>query len=139
MNNPIEDGERRFYGVVPVFLVDDVLATVSYYRDVLGFEIDFVYGEPPTYGSVSRDDAVLNFRKSDPPGRRNGVIRAGPGNGIDAYVVVSGVDSLCDEYRANGALVITSPLPQDYGMKEFKLEDTNGYILVFAEEMAEVE
>jgi uncharacterized glyoxalase superfamily protein PhnB len=131
-----EGGERKqFYGVVPVFLVDDVVGTVEYYRDVLGFEPDFVYGDPPNYGSVSRGDAVFNFALSQPPGRRNSVLRAGPGSGVDAYVVVSGVDEIYEEARDRGALIRTSPASHEYGMREFKIEDTNGYIIVFAEEL----
>jgi uncharacterized glyoxalase superfamily protein PhnB len=128
-------GDGRFFGVVPVFLVDDVIGTVEYYRDVLGFEVDFVWGDPPSQGSVSRGDAIFNFTLSDPPGRRNSVLRAGPGNGVDAYVVVSGLDGLYEELRRRGALLRTSPAEREYGMREFKVEDSNGYILTFAEDV----
>lgn len=128
-------GPKHFYGVVPVFLVDDLVPTVEYYRDVLGFEVDFVYGDPPHYGSVSRGNAVLNFTRSDPPGRRNSVLRAGPGNGVDAYFVITDVDDVFEEVRDRGALIRTSPASHEYGMREFKIEDKNGYTIVFAEEI----
>ena len=32
-------------------------------------------------------------------------------------------------------IVITGPASHEYGMREFKIEDVNGYILVFAEEI----
>src|SRR5439155_25954458 len=90
-----EDGDDgQIYGVVPVFLVDEIVPTVEYYRDKLGFQVDYVYGDPPYYGSVSRGGAVVHFTKSDPPGRRNGVRRAGPGNGVDAFFVVEAVEPL---------------------------------------------
>ncbi len=130
-----ENSDDGIYGVVPVFLVDEVVATVEYYRDKLGFTIDYVYGDPPNYGSVSRGGAVLHFTKSDPPGRRNGVRRAGPGNGVDAFFVVPEVDALHVQFAENGAIVITGPASHEYGMREFKIEDTNGYILVFAAEI----
>jgi uncharacterized glyoxalase superfamily protein PhnB len=134
-DNGSERGQPNFFGVVPVFLVDDVVETVIYYRDRLGFEIDFVYGEPPSYASVSRGDAVMNFTRSDPPGRRNSVLRAGPGNGIDCYIVLEGVDDLYEELLQRGALIRTSPAPHEYGMREFKIEDINGYLITFAEEI----
>ena len=130
-----EEEEDDFYGVVPVFLVDDILTTVEYYRDHLGFEIDYVYGDPPNYGSVSRGGAVVHFQKAEPPGRRNGVRRAGPGNGVDAFFVVRDVDRIHAEFAGLGAIVITGPASHDFGMREFKIEDTNGYILVFAQEL----
>ena len=124
-----------FYGVVPVFLVDEILATVEYYRDRFGFEIDYVYGDPLNYGSVSRGGAVVHFQKAEPPGRRNGVRRAGPGNGVDAFFVVRDVDRIHSELADKGAVVITGPASHEFGMREFKVEDTNGYVLVFAQEL----
>jgi len=136
VNQSDEDREDdEFYGVVPVLLVDDIVPTVEYYRDRLGFEVDYVYGDPPHYGSVSRGGAVVHFTKSDPPGRRNGVRRAGPGNGVDAFFVVREVDDLHAGLVQNGVIVITGPASHDYGMREFKIEDVNGYILVFAAEI----
>jgi uncharacterized glyoxalase superfamily protein PhnB len=128
-------GERHFYGVVPVFLVDDVVETAGYYRDVLGFDVDFIYGEPPVYASVSRDDAILNFSRSDPQGRRNSVSKAGAGNGVDAYVVVSDVDDVLEELTHHGAKVVVDIESHDYGMREFQIEDPNGYRLAIAEEL----
>ena len=128
-------GERQFFGVIPVFLVDDVVKTVEYYRDTLGFEVDFVYGEPPVYGSVSRDDAILNFTQSDPPGRRNSVANAGTGNGVDAYIVVSDVDDVYEELEHHGARIVVQLESHEYGMREFQVEDLNGYKLALAEEI----
>lgn len=132
-------GPRHFYGVVPVFLVDDVLQSVQYYRDALGFDVDFIWGDPPSYASVNRDDAIINFIRSDPPGRRNGISAAGPGNGTDLYVVVSDIDDLYEELKAHDVKVLLEPDSFDYGMREFKIEDINGYHLVFAEEIEDQE
>lgn len=131
-------GPRHFFGVVPVFLVDNVEETVSHYRDVMGFEVDFLYGTPATYASVSRDDAILNFSLSDPPGRRNSVRMAGPGNGVDAYLVVADIDDVYIEFQENGANVVEPIASYDYGMREFQVEDMNGYRLTIAEETDDV-
>jgi uncharacterized glyoxalase superfamily protein PhnB len=128
-------GERRFFGVIPVFLVDDVVQTAEYYRNVLGFDVDFIYGEPAVYASVSRDDAILNFTKSDPAGRRNSVAKSGVGNGVDAYIVVSDIDDVYEELMHHGAKSVTAPESQDYGMREFLIEDLNGYRIALAEEL----
>ena len=140
MTSGDDQGEAQFLGAVPVFLVDDVEATAEYYRERLDFEIDFLYGEPPFFGSVSRGDAILNFTKSTPPGRRNNVQSAGPGNGVDAYIVLGhGLDDLHTEYRARGVDIRAAPESQAYGMREFYVEDCNGYILAFAQEADEDE
>ncbi len=36
----------------PIFPVADVVATVRYYRDVLGFAEEWVWGAPPDFGGV---------------------------------------------------------------------------------------
>ena len=128
-----------FKSVAPSFVVSDVVATAEYYRDVLGFGVEFLYGEPATYASVSRDDAILNFSLSQPPGRRNSVASQGEGNGVDAYVVVSDVDDLWEEMRTHGATVMRDPASYDYGMREFQIEDMNGYRLMFGEEVEDDE
>lgn len=128
-------GERHFYGVLPVFLVDDVVEAAEFYRDSLGFEVNFIYGEPASYASVSRDDAIINFSLSDPPGRRNSVSATGPGNGVDAYIVVSDVDDVYEEVTHHGASTLGAPQTHEYGMREFIIEDINGYRLTVGEEV----
>ena len=49
--------------VSPVLLVADVFETAEYYRDVLGFHFDQIYGEPPSFVIVQRDGARLMFRQ----------------------------------------------------------------------------
>ncbi|MEI2301584.1 VOC family protein [Ensifer sp. MJa1] len=42
--------------------VADIKASCDFYRDKLGFTVDFVYGDPPFYGQVSCDNALLALR-----------------------------------------------------------------------------
>jgi len=128
-------GGLHFYHTVPVFLVDDIAAATEYYRHYLGFEVNFLYGDPPTYASVSRGDVSINFSKSNPPGRRNGMANAGPGNGVDVYVVVGGVDELYAELRARDIKLVHDIASYDYGMREFVIEDLNGYRLIFGQDV----
>ena len=48
--------------VVPILFVRDVPASAAFFRDRLGFTIDFLHGTPPFYGSVSRGKACLHLR-----------------------------------------------------------------------------
>jgi catechol 2,3-dioxygenase-like lactoylglutathione lyase family enzyme len=47
---------------MPVLYVSDVQAAADFYRDKLGFTIDFLHGHPAFYGSVSRDEARIHLR-----------------------------------------------------------------------------
>jgi catechol 2,3-dioxygenase-like lactoylglutathione lyase family enzyme len=42
--------------------VADVQAACDFYTAKLGFTVDFVYGNPPFYGQVTRDQAKLALR-----------------------------------------------------------------------------
>ena len=39
---------------VPILFVKDVSASAAFFREKLRFKIDFLYGTPPFYSSVSR-------------------------------------------------------------------------------------
>src|SRR5580692_4139446 len=45
--------------------VRDLKASTDFFATKLGFAIDFVYGDPPFYGQVSRDNARLALRSMD--------------------------------------------------------------------------
>lgn len=42
--------------------VADIKASCDFYTNKLGFTVAFVYGDPPFYGQVTRDQARLNLR-----------------------------------------------------------------------------
>jgi uncharacterized glyoxalase superfamily protein PhnB len=126
-------GLHSFYGIVPVFLVDDIDSTCRYYETVLGFQINFTYGNPPTFACVSRDTAMINFNLATPPGSRNSAAASGAEALWDAYVLASHLDEVCEELRHRGARIIAEPVSRDYGMREFQVEDCNGYRLVIAD------
>jgi hypothetical protein len=42
--------------------VSDIEASCNYFATKLGFATDFVYGDPPFYGQVKRDNARLALR-----------------------------------------------------------------------------
>jgi catechol 2,3-dioxygenase-like lactoylglutathione lyase family enzyme len=42
--------------------VADIKASRDFYTDKVGFTVDFVYGDPPFYGQVTRDHARLALR-----------------------------------------------------------------------------
>ena len=47
---------------MPIIFVANVQASAEFFRDSLGFSIDFLHGQPPFYGAVSRDAACLHLK-----------------------------------------------------------------------------
>jgi len=42
--------------------VTSIKSSCDFYRNKLGFAVEFIYGHPPYYGQVFRDNARLNLR-----------------------------------------------------------------------------
>ena len=125
--------EAFLQGHAPVFLVDDVRATVDYYVTALGFTQEFLWGEPPTYGGVSRDRVMVHFAKVDQPGRFNSAGAAGTTTKADLNVFVRGIHELYRDLIQRGARIDGPPVEQPYGMTNFHVDDLNGYRLCFGQ------
>jgi uncharacterized glyoxalase superfamily protein PhnB len=54
-----------------------------------------------------------------------------PGVGVVTYVMVPNVDAYYDRLRSQGAKVLTNPKTQFYGIRDFTVQDPEGYKLVF--------
>ena len=53
--DPGELTRFELHGMQPVLAVPDVEQTVEFYRDKLGFHVDFVEGDPPVHARVCAD------------------------------------------------------------------------------------
>lgn len=116
---------KQFSHAAPVFPVPDVKQTAEYYRDKLGFEIKFLWGEPPTYAVVKRQDVGIHLSKKADDFRPSGSHTA-------YYIFVYDVEGLFKEFKENDVEILNKPTRRDYGMTDFDIRDINGYILSFA-------
>jgi catechol 2,3-dioxygenase-like lactoylglutathione lyase family enzyme len=53
--------------VAPQLFVADIQRSCDFFTSKLGFNVDFIYGDPPFYGQVSRDNVQLALRQMDEP------------------------------------------------------------------------
>lgn len=120
-------------GIAPQFLVFDLDRAIAYYRDRLGFDLDFVYES--FYASVSRDGFAIHLKHG--PAATLAADRAHrkahQDEHLDAYVSVSGVRDLFSEVEARGALVIKPLEEKPWSCVEFYVEDPDGHTLCFSE------
>jgi catechol 2,3-dioxygenase-like lactoylglutathione lyase family enzyme len=119
----------RVIGIAPQFLVDDLNAAISYYRDKLGFALDFCYDS--FYAGVSRDGFAVHLKSA--PKTVSDRARRKQNEHLDAYVSVTGVATLHDELRSRGALITKSLETRPWSCIDFYVEDSDGYILCFSE------
>jgi catechol 2,3-dioxygenase-like lactoylglutathione lyase family enzyme len=119
----------------PHFLVRDVVAAGQYYEDRLGFRIPEYWGDPPRFAMPHRDGFIVMLNQVEQlepyPNGEHDV--------WDAYFWCAGVSDLYEELLAAGADVIHGPIDRDrYAMREFAVRDLDGYMLVFAESIANI-
>jgi len=117
--------------VMPFFIVKNTVATLSFYRDQLGFEITH---QGPTeddvfFGIVYRGGAGVMFKSVGvdplPNCKREAEAR------WDAYFDVPDPDALAAEFASRN-VKFSKPLQDTHdGLRGFELTDLNGYVLFF--------
>ena len=111
----------RIEGVAPVLQVADVPASLAYYRDALGFQVEFTWHDPPIYAGLELGQAELHLAKGE--ARSPSVVA----------FFCTGLDSLLQQFKTNGARIERPISVEPYGMREFAVTDLDGHRLVFGE------
>lgn len=122
----------RLTGIVPQFLVDDLDRAVAYYCNQLGFELDFTYES--FYSSVTRDGFAIHLKCA--PKLAAEREHRKQNEHLDAYISVSGIRGLFNEFQTRGAQVIRPLQQQSWACLDFYVEDPDGNILCFGERNA---
>ena len=110
---------NNFLGTTVIFPVQDVATTVKYYIENLGFEVNGVWGNP-AYGSVKRDQVVIEFGE----GRKDHV-----GSGV-CIIHVENADHIYNELKSKNVEFVGDFSDREYGNKDFRVKDNNGNILI---------
>jgi uncharacterized glyoxalase superfamily protein PhnB len=125
----MNDPSTKLKSIVPILFVRDVPASAAYYRDKFGFQIDFLYGEPPSYGSVSRDSACIHLRCVHEPNFAE--LAAREVSLILATIEVADVHALFREIEGRGADIAQRPTRQPWGGTDFQIRDLDGNVISF--------
>ncbi len=114
---------------IPILFVRDVSASAAFFREMLGFETDFLHGSPPFYGSMSRGGACLHLRCVHQPNFAE--LAAREGSLILATIEVSDVQGLFEEFRERGVDFAQMPTKQAWGGTDFHVRDPDGNVVSF--------
>lgn len=117
--------KAKLYGIAPQLIVPDVVKTVNYYRDVLGFNILGYFMDPPVYAMVERDGFQLHFGKADTAHfKTNADFRK---INTDFIIWVPEIDQFFEEVKAKHAEIVEGIVTRIYGSREFVIKDCNGF------------
>ena len=115
--------------VVPCLLVSNIRRALEFYIDTLGFTQTGYYPieSEPTRTEVRRDGIAIVLY-TDAVHIQDAESKFTRG----LYIFPESVDGLADELRGKVAFA-WGPDDTEYGMREFAVRDTEGYLLIFAE------
>jgi uncharacterized glyoxalase superfamily protein PhnB len=133
----------KFADVTPNLVVSNVERSMAFYRDVLGFAVTATVPDsgPFVFAWMQRD-GVSVFLNSHASVEEHAELAARPiGGTATLYIMLeaddpaSGVDALFASVSPR-ASVMMPPKDQFYGMREFGVEDPDGYVIFFAQRVA---
>jgi predicted enzyme related to lactoylglutathione lyase len=127
--------KEQFKSVSPCLLVDDVIKSAEFYRDVLGFHFDRYWGEPPCFVILLRDSVEISLNNPRGSGPVHPNRKAHAEAPWDVYVWVNDLSALHQELQSKGAKVIRGPEETFYHTCEIDIEDCNGYVLCFGQNL----
>ena len=121
--------------LTPNLIVSNVERSLSFYEDTLGFARGMTVPEQSPFVFASATSGPIEIFFND----RSTVTKESPqmaglafGGGNTMFIEVTGVDALHDAISAR--VKVTMPLvTQWYGVREFAIEDPDGYVITFAE------
>lgn len=116
----------------PVLLVRDVVAAANHYRDALGFTYDRFWGHPAKFVILHRDGMRLMLNQA--PHGADLVPHWRVDAGIwNVYFWVDDVDALFAEFSARGAKIDYGLDDKPYDIREFGIQDLDGYDIGFGQ------
>ena len=122
----MRESSSRLKYVAPVLQVADLERSLAFYRDQLGFALEFAY--EGFYASVIRDGCRVHLNRSAPLGRDQKAFEAA--EQLDACFGVEDAESLANAFASSGAVFSVKLRSMPYG-REFYVRDPDGYVLGF--------
>ena len=127
--------QHQIHGAQPVLPVPDVAAAADWFVRVLGFDVDFLYGDAPhVHGRVKCGQPgpegwgapiYIHLSRRTSPLQTGAEIRLHIGHDIDG-LHRHAIDA--------GATVLGAPVDQPWGLREFVLQAPGGHRLVLGAE-----
>src|SRR5215471_1758324 len=125
----------QFNKLTPNLLVADVERSLAFYENTLGFSRGMTVPDaaPFAFGSVTSGAVEIFFNEVSAAVKEYPAFRGRPiGATGTLFIEMEGVDALHD--RLKPIVKIVMPIvTQFYGMREFAIEDPDGYIITFAQ------
>ena len=127
-----EGATRNLVSISPFFIVQDLQASIAFYRERLGFQVDF-QGPPDDvyYAGVSRDGVGIMLKAITPEVLPRPNHTRHEWARWDAYIYTLDPDPLFDEFRQCGVTFVKELSFIEDVLWGFEITDADGYVLAF--------
>ena len=119
--------KTKFTSLTPIFSVSDLSKSIEFYTETLGFQLDFIYGEPQFYAGLFKDSVELHLVSKN--------LRQPAGSG-NLSILTDEVDDLHQQLIDAKVQIIVPPDGRDYGLRDFSCKDLDGNIIVFGTDIS---
>jgi len=119
--------------VAPFFIVRDVMPSVAFYKERLGFEVTFLGpdDDAPYFAMLERGGVRLMLKAITPEVQPTPNPSRHPWARWDAYIYTPDPDALADELASRG-VSFREPLGiNSDNLRGFEVMDADGYVLYF--------
>jgi uncharacterized glyoxalase superfamily protein PhnB len=115
----------------PLLAVRNMKETIEFYTKSLGFKMGMAFPDAnnPEYVDLSKDGMVLMFI----PAKDHGINPEEKlGIGVYLYMHIDGdIDEYYEELKKKGVKIVIDIKDEPYGVRDFTVEDIDGYKLAF--------
>jgi uncharacterized glyoxalase superfamily protein PhnB/N-acetylglutamate synthase-like GNAT family acetyltransferase len=112
----------NFQSIIPILYSSDVVASIRYYTEVLGFKNSWTWDEPAGFGGVDLADVRIYFCKDG---------QGHPGTWL--AINIDDVDAYHKLISSRGAQIINPPESYPWGMREMLVADPDGHRIRFGQ------
>lgn len=113
-----------------VLAVPDLDRSTAYFRDALGFRVEWAAGSDWQLVSRGSVRIMLGHCPDAMPASSTG------DHSYFAYVEIDDVDALHDEFVSKGALILQPPADKPYGMREFVVATPDGHRMTIGQDLS---
>jgi len=114
----------------PLFVVSDLQRSVDFYCGKLGFREPAMWGEPPCFAMMNRDEFDLMLSLAENPAH---VRPNGPNRVWDLYIKVTDLDAELMALKEAGVPLDLEAHTTEYEMIEAEVVDPDGYRICFGQ------
>ena len=117
--------------ISPTLAVRNMKETIEFYQDSLGFEMGMAFPDVnnPQYADLSKDGMILMFIPAENIGIGS---QEKLGTGVNLYMQIDGdIDEYYKELKEKGVIIAVDIKDEPFGIRDFTIEDVDGYQLTF--------